>query len=429
MKRSTSLSVFLVALTAASAAAAAPDNAPAQAPAATPAGKTVRVAQADPTGAPGSSPTAAPANADGTESQPAVTVGTSTAAPGTDTPAEAPPEEEKPKPKPRPFAGSSFYTQTSMTLGTVFAGMQQDYNPTVATNFWLLPRYAINDAFQLRGRLIIDYEYTNSDSTVARNEPVVSDTTISLFYRKLPHLPGGIIPNVAVNVGLPTSKLSRSRTMIFTPGATLQLAKPLEHILGGEGLLLGSVIFSHPIYRSTTAEVADPRPAGAVSCAGGSGDCNNLQTGGTLNPANTLSYFLLYEMEWGKWSPAIYYLGSSQWVYAPTEVRNPVDGRPVESSTAVGDPSRTRQAHYFSVWLDYNFNSWFTGEVGYIHSRSALNGAGNYGNPFFDVYTDTRAYLGASIQLDNLVKTLQGGSEGEAGIVRAKNTKQPMWNF
>ncbi len=28
-----------------------------------------------------------------------------------------------------------------------------------------------------------------------------------------------------------------------------------------------------------------------------------------------------------------------------------------------------------------------------------------------------------------LVKTLQGGSDGEAGVVRAKNRKQPMWNF
>jgi hypothetical protein len=316
-----------------------------------------------------------------------------------------------------------------MTTATVFQGQQQDPNPTVSTNVWLLPRYAINEAFPLRGRFIVDYEYTNSDSTLTRNEPVVSDTTVSLFYRKLPKLPGGIQPNLALNVVAPTSKLSRSRTMVVGTGATLQLAKPFEHVLGGDGMLLGSLIYTHPFYTSNTAVVADARPAGAVQCAGGSGDCNNLQTGGTLNPANTLSYFLLLEMEWGKWNPAIYYLGSSQWVYAPSEVNNPVDGRPLQPGPGAENPSRTRQTHYFSVWLDYTFNSWFTGEVGYWNSRSALNGAGNYGNPFFDRYTDMRVYLGASIQLDNLVKTLQGGGAEEAGIVRAKNTKQPMWNF
>ena len=50
-------------------------------------------------------------------------------------------------------------------------------------------------------------------------------------------------------------------------------------------------------------------------------------------------------------------------------------------------------------------------------------------DPVFNQYGDTRVYLGASIQLDNLVKAIQGGDEGEAGVVRAKNTKQPMWTF
>jgi hypothetical protein len=58
-----------------------------------------------------------------------------------------------------------------MTTGTVFRGQQQDWNPTIESSFWLLPRYALNDAFQLRGRLIVNYEFTDSDSTtgVSRN--------------------------------------------------------------------------------------------------------------------------------------------------------------------------------------------------------------------------------------------------------------------
>ena len=50
---------------------------------------------------------------------------------------------------------------------------------------------------------------------------------------------------------------------------------------------------------------------------------------------------------------------------------------------------------------------------------NAINGAGERSNVFFDRYQDTRVYLGCSLQLDNLVKELEGGGEGEAGVVRA----------
>lgn len=313
-----------------------------------------------------------------------------------------------------------------MTTGTVFRGQTQDYNPTVESNLWLLPRYAINDAWQLRARAIISYEYTNSDATTYRNEPLLSDTTLQLFYRKVPKLPLGIQPSLALNMGIPTSKISRARTQVVAPGVTLQLVRPFEHLLGGEGALLSSVVYTHPFYQSRTAEVLDPRPAGSFQCMGGNG-CQDLLTG-TMNPSDTLSYSLLFEMQWGKWNPAVYYLGATQWAYTPKEVLNPVDGTPVASPAGFG-PTSVRQTHYFSAWLDYNFNSWFTGEVGFWNATSALNGAGGLANPIFNRYGDTRVYIGASFQLDNLVKALQGGSEGEAGVVRAKNQKQPMWTF
>ena len=283
-----------------------------------------------------------------------------------------------------------------------------------------------NDAWQLRARAIITYEYTNSDATTYRNEPMLSDTTLQLFYRKVPKLPLDIQPSLALNLGIPTSKISRARTQVVAPGVTLQLVRPFEHLFGGEGALLSSIIYTHPIYQSRTAEVLDPRPAGAFQCMGGNG-CQDLLSG-TMNPSDTLSYSLLFEMQWGNWNPAVYYLGATQWAYTPKEVLNPIDGTPVGSPAGFG-PTSVRQTHYFSAWLDYNFNSWFTGEIGFWNSTSAINGAGERANPFFNRYGDTRVYLGASFQLDNLVKALQGGTEGEAGVVRAKNHKQPMWTF
>jgi hypothetical protein len=425
MKPSSCLSALLVslALATASAALAEPEGATETQPVTT-------IAQAQPSDPTDSQPAAPPSaptldDTTGQPGPPAVAVGGASPPPtGADAPAVAAPEQET-KPKPRPFAGSTLSVYNSMTTGTVFRGQTQDYNPTVESALWFLPRYALSDAFQLRGRLIVSYEYTNSDSTLYRNEPTLSDLGLQLFYRKLPKV-AGIQPNLALNVTLPTSKVSRARTLVFSPGATLQLSRAFEHIFGGEMLVLGSLIYSHPIYQSRNAEVVDPRAPGAFQCMGGNG-CNDLLSG-TMNPSDTLSYTLLISPEWGKWNPAIMYLGASQWAYKASEVTNPIDGTPV-GRPAGFEPTSVRQTHYVSAWLDYNFNAWFTGEVGYWNSVSALNEAGERANVVFDRYQDTRVYIGGSVQLDNLIKELQGGDKGEAGIVRARNNKVPMWTF
>lgn len=430
MKRSSCLALLVggLSLTTASAVRAAP-------PAETDEGATKLVAQAQPNaqaqqerGASPTSPSVAPQPGDGTGTspQPAISVGTGTSTPPADKPAESAPEPAE-KPEPRPFAGSALFIQNSMTTGTVFRGQTQSYNPTVESSFWFLPRYAINDAFQLRGRMIMSYEWTNSDTTTYRNEPMLSDTTLSLFYRKIPTLPLGINAALALNAGLPTSKLSRSRTMVVAPGATAQFVRPIPEILGSDGgMLMANLIYSHPLYTSQSAVVVDPRPAGAFQCVGGNG-CSDLLSG-TMNPSDTLSYAFLFVMEWGHFSPALYYLGGSQWAYSPKEAINPVDGRPVGHPEGF-EPTTVRQTHYFSAWLDYNINSWVTAEVGYIHMTNAITGGGERANPIFSRYGDSRVYLGASFQLDNLVKAIQGADHGEAGVVRAKNTKQPMWTF
>ena len=153
---------------------------------------------------------------------------------------------------------------------------------------------------------------------------------------------------------------------------------------------------------------------------------------GTLNPSDSLAYTFLVAGEWGKFAPALYYLGASQWVYSPKEVTvgefaGNGDQTLVTSGQAQG-PMSVRQTHYFSAWLDYNINTWLTGEVGYWNSRSALTESGQRGNIFWDRYQDTRVYLGVNINIDNLMKMLEGG-ETDAGIVRAQNTRTPVLKF
>ncbi|MBX3186340.1 MAG: hypothetical protein KF819_04960 [Labilithrix sp.] len=375
-------------------------------------------------------PAAAPASSDPAPAvettQPAISLG-SAAAPS-DSPSAAP-EEPKAKPKPRPWAGTNIFAMTSMTTATAFAGQQQDYNPMVDMSIWLMPRYAINDAFQLRLLSIFFYEFTNGDFTQTRNEPRFSDTTLGLWYRKIPEIPGvGIKPMVALNLGAPTSPESRARTLIVNPGATLQLVKGFEHVLGGEVLMIGNMTYSHPIYRYSTPERRGEMPYQPL-CGGASLNCGS-QLLGLTNPSDQLIYGITVVGEWGKFSPAFAYRGTSQWAYQPgnNEQTVQVAGQNVPVESAPGfQPTNVRQLSYFSFWLDYMANAWFTAEVGYWMSRPILNEDGTFGNPFFSRYQDMRVYLGFNFAIDSIMKALEGGAT-DAGIVRAQN-KQPMWNF
>ncbi len=438
MKRFSCLSAALVGLgvlgvsvTTASVAFADPSGPPAPA-AAKKGGALVALQVSDPTPAGGGAdPTAAPPAPPPSEeaagaAQPAtgaVTLGGTSAAPGSDAPNASAAEPAK-KPARRPWAGSNIANYNSMSTATLFKGQQQDYNPTVDTAIWLLPRYALSDAFQLRGRLIFNYEFTNSDTTVTKNEPRFSDTTVQLFYRKIPEIPGGIKPLVGLNVGLPTSPESRARTMVVATGATLQLSKEFEHVLGGEVMLISSLVYAHPFYRSTTPELRTSLPY-APMCVGGGG-CQD-QLSGVMNPSDSFAYSLIAIGEWGKWSPGLAYFGTSSWAYSPKEVRNNVDGAVVSSPEGFR-PTSVRQTSYFSFWLDYHVNAWLTPEIGYWMSRSVLDESGQRGNPFFDRYQDMRVYLGANISVDSILKVIEGGP-AEGGIVRARNTTQPTNRF
>jgi hypothetical protein len=382
---------------------AAPAPAPVEPAPAAPASAEPEPAAAPPAATPEPGPT------------PAISIGSASGNPAVDAPSGAALEPGA-KPKARPWAGTQIFATSSMTTATVFKGQNQYSNPTVDGSIWLQPRYALSEAFQLRGLVIFSYEFTNADDTVTKNEPRFSDTTLQLFYRKIPELPGGIKPNVALNTSFPTSPESRARTLIFSPGATLQLSKIFEHVLGGEIDIISSGVYTHPIYRSTTPEIRGTAPY-AFQCLGGN-TCQD-QLSGTFNVSDQIGYSLLVAGEWGKWSPALFYRGNSQWTYQGKDAKNPVDGTAVASPAGFG-PTHLRQGSYFSGWLDYNANAWLTAEVGYSLQRTALDGQGNYGNPFFDRYQDQRVYIGASFNIDNIMKQLEGGPT-EAGIVRAQN--------
>ncbi len=370
----------------------------------------------------GSSPTTAPTAATTTDeagnTTTVVSTGSSTdptkkdtADPGAPPPAEA----EK---APVKWAGSSIFVQTGMSLDTVLPKSVQSQDSTVETYAVFLPRWSFNKEFQLRARLNFIYEWTNSDTTVTNHEPRFSDLAFTLFYRGLPKIEKFSIL-AGVSLALPTSPESRARTMIVQPGLALQVARPIDHFLGGEALFLATGSYTHPFYSNTTPGYSDtvgyrsdPK-AYSPACYGGDLTCTS-QISSRANVSDTLSWAVLFSPSWGKWSPAAYFQMSHAFAYTFKDLPG------VERSN---NRTSTRQGTYFSFWLDYNANAWFSAEVGYQMQRDLIAADGGAGNPFFSTNQQMIAYLGANVTLDKLYEALTTSDHsGDGGIVRAQRT-------
>jgi hypothetical protein len=349
------------------------------------------------------------------------------------------PEEKKEEKKPEPswidrFGGSSLFSQTSMNFNTLFPNRQQTRNVTVDQFIAFQPRFSINKLFQVRARLPFAYEYTNSDATTYRHEAELGDTTLSLWFRGIPAF-GGIKLQPNVSFLLPTSKLSRARSLYFTPGVGLQGSYSKEHVLGGDFAAIVALAYQHPIWKSTTPGFTDlqyrqqtvgqpatgagysPGIASAPGPQANVADGTSQQLNGLANVSDSLVWSVILTQEWGDWSPGIFFSMSHQFAYTFKDSAAQ-EGR-------LEDRTKIRQAMNLFVWLDYHLNDWLTPELGYSLSQALVNPTtGSFGNPLYGRYVDSRLYLGFNIQIDSLYKSIIGAG-GEAGVVRAKN-KTPI---
>ena len=329
------------------------------------------------------------------------------------------PASEKPKEQLR-WAGTQYFQQFGVSPDVFAPGLVQTYAP-VADSFLLFqPRFLITKDWQLRARITANVEFTdNANSTTTSSRTIVfGDVTPSLVFRGIPTF-AGIKMLTSIGAALPTSPASQARTLILNPFINLTFDRKFEKAAGGEFEVAVSSTFYHPFYRYTTAGL-DSDPMYQPQCFGAGDVGCGLQSTGTANTENALSFLLTVSQTWGKWNPGAFFLLSNNWVYNFSQLPG-VEPEP-NGNTAF------RQTSYFNIFLDYNATDWFTAEVGYQIFRTILDGESHIGNPFWDPYQDMRVYLGFNIGLDALYEALQGKKE-EAGILRTKSERRPYGVF
>ena len=330
------------------------------------------------------------------------------------------PAKDKPKEQLR-WAGTQYFQQVGVTPDVFAPGLVQTYAPVVDTFMLFQPRFTLTKDWQLRARIVGSYEFTNNanSSTTRAQTFQFGDVTPSLTYRGIPKFGGGFKVLAAIGAALPTSQASQDRTLIVNPFLSATIDRTIEKALGGDFEITLSAFYYHPFYQYTTpGTLSNPQYEPACFNAADTG-CG-LQSSGAANVENSLSFLLSVSQTWGKWNPGGFFLLTNAWAY-PLPALAGVEQEPNGSTTF-------RQSSYMNVFLDYNVNDWFTGEIGYSLQRSILNGESKIGNPIFDPYQDMRIYLGFNIAFDRLYEAFQG-KQDEAGILRTKNEHRPNLVF
>jgi hypothetical protein len=318
------------------------------------------------------------------------------------------------------WAGTQYFQQVGVTPDVFAPGLVQTYAPIVDTFILFQPRFSLTKDWQIRARMTGSFEFTNNanSSTTRAQTFQFGDVTPSLVYRGVPKF-AGIKLLAAVGAALPTSQASQTRTMIVNPFLSATLDRQFEKVLGGDLELTFSTFYYHPFYQYTTPQ-ADSTPQYMPQCFGAADTGCGLQSSGAENVENALSFLVSVSQTWGKWNPGAFFLLSNSWAYSLPPLAG-VQPEPNGSTTF-------RQSSYLNVFLDYNVNDWFTGEIGYQMQRTILNGQSQIGNPIFDPYQDMRVYLGFNIVFDRLYEALQGKSN-QAGIIRTKSERRPTLLF
>jgi hypothetical protein len=305
------------------------------------------------------------------------------------------------------WRGSTLLFDQSVTTQTIGVGRDyQSYNPLYEWWFAFKPRYYLfekeKEALSLHLWMNLYLEFTNSDTTTTKREPVLGPTTAWASYTYTLYERDGY--RSAVNIGprlsLPTDRASRNAGQLFGLGAIGGASQLLPLAKDGKAFtsarLAFSAIYMHPFNRATTpvnGEIEQPRQ----DVAGRSIVSDQLRPG--MNVANSLTLLFTGGVQLlPRLGMGLSYVIGNSWAYAPSDV--PICS--VQSGCVDPVPIGDRTSYRVSTWalmsVDYDAFDAMTVSVGYYNLTSQIGPDGERRNPLYS--PDARFYLTLTGNLD-----------------------------
>jgi hypothetical protein len=172
---------------------------------------------------------------------------------------ESPLDSEEAKDEGLPFRGSSFAFYQSLTGNSFMKSSQLTYNPTYAWAFDLSLLWHFNRRFQIILDQALNVEITDSDLTLNRREPRLTDTTATfgaLLLKQKVNEDAHFILNGSLGLNAPTSLASQAATLILGTRVGLTSTLSLPKVLQGLGLNL-SLGYLHRFLQQNVVAVSN----------------------------------------------------------------------------------------------------------------------------------------------------------------------------
>jgi hypothetical protein len=182
---------------------------------------------------------------------------------------DSPLDSEEAKEEGLPFRGSSFSFLQTVTGNSFAKDSQLTYNPTYAWAFDLSLAWHFNRRFQLILDQALSVEITDSDETLSRRRPLLSDTTATfgaLLLKTKFNSQAQLSLNGSLGLNAPTSLASQAATLILGTRVGVSSTLSLPKVLDGLGLNL-SLGYLHRFLSQNVVSVdaGYPCAAGATS--------------------------------------------------------------------------------------------------------------------------------------------------------------------
>jgi hypothetical protein len=317
------------------------------------------------------------------------------------------------------FRGSTLLFDQSLTTQTV--GLGTDYqtrNPLYEWWFAFKPRYFVyqtaRSALSLNLWMNLYLEFTSSDTTTTKREPVLGPTSLWASYAHTVESRPGYRTSfhIGPRITLPTDKAARNSGQILGIGAIGGIFQAIpfrdkEATVLTTGRLGLTAIYVHPLHRATSPVDGDLGQL-RQDIAGRSIVSDQLRPG--MNVENSLSVAfsagvqIVPRLDFG-----FSYVLLNSWVYTPKDVPICTVRPDCATPVAVDDPTTYRVSTWALASLDYTVLDEMTVSLGYYNLTSQLGPDGQRRSPFWS--PDARVFLSLIANLDAIYDRLASPRE------------------
>lgn len=280
-----------------------------------------------------------------------------------------------------PFRGSTLVYEHSGSAISVLKSAEPTWNPYYAHQLSLRPEWHFSDPVFLRARVNLTQELTNSDSTLYKNEYVLSDTTLELVWTGWTEKRTGVRVNGNLRVLAPTSKASRGQSLVTSVAPGLTLVRPFS-VLGG--LIVGYTgRYTQNFNRWTTSQYDGPTvPCGDLD----SPACARFVHSGVRNSLFNVSHGpILILSPVSKLTLTFSASFAASRLYALHDTVVDTATGPIELGEGAG--VNTRFANVTSLDATWQFNEVFGLSGGAFTYASQTGPDATYRNPFVNRFT------------------------------------------